>query len=193
MLEFLLQLDRELFLFLNGLHMSWLDPVMFFLSNKYGWIPLYAFLMYISVKKFGWRTIFMLLFIVLMITITDQATGFMKSFFQRYRPSRDENLEGLVHIVNNYRGGRYGFVSAHAANSFALAVFIVHIFGKKLPYLVPLMFTYAFVNTYTRIYLGVHYPGDVIAGALTGILVALIIIGIWEKAYPRIFPVHEKL
>jgi undecaprenyl-diphosphatase len=188
MLDFLLQLDRELFFFLNGLHVFWLDQLMFFLSDKYAWIPLYALLLYLSVKYYGWKAIIVVLFIAAMITLTDQSTGFMKAFFQRYRPSRDENLEGLVHIVNNYRGGRYGFVSSHAANSFALAVFVVHIFRGKLSYLVPLMFSYAIINTYTRIYLGVHYPGDVIAGAFTGILIALMMIEIWKRVHPRLFP-----
>jgi undecaprenyl-diphosphatase len=194
MIDFLLQLDLELFLFLNGLHASWLDPIVLFITGKFAFLPLYVFLLYISVRYFGWKAILLVLFIALLITLTDQFTNVMKAYFQRFRPSRDESLEGLIHLVNNYRGGgRYGFASAHAANSFGLAVFMIRIFRQKVPYIVPVMLTYAFLHTYSRVYLGVHYPGDVIVGALLGVTFALALYGVWQNVHPRIFTGSKKL
>jgi len=189
MLEFLLQLDNELFLFLNGLHASWLDPVMYWVSNKFFWIPFYALLLWFCYKQYGWKLILILVLIAVLITLSDQLTGFMKDYFQRWRPSRDENLDGLVHTVYGYRGGRYGFASSHAANSMALAVFMVHLLKGRIKYIVPAMFTFAFLNGYSRIYLGVHYPGDVVLGALVGLLVALLVIQLWKFLSMKFYPV----
>ncbi len=181
MIEFLKKIDLEVFLFLNGLNAPWLDPVMYYISAKFFWIPFYALLLYFCYKYYGWRSLLIIMLLVaLMITFTDQFTGFMKDYFQRYRPSRDENLEGLVHTVYGRRGGRYGFVSAHAANSFALAVFMIHLLRDKLKYIAPVMITWASLKAYSRIYLGVHYPGDIIVGTLIGILAALLIIELWK-------------
>jgi undecaprenyl-diphosphatase len=191
MLDFMLQLDRDLFLFLNSLHTPWLDPVMFLISDRFAWVPLYLWLLYISVKRYGWRAIYFIICIALLIALSDQVTGFMKSYFQRFRPSRDENLGDLVHIVNNYRGGKYGFVSSHAANAFALAIFVSQIFRKKVKYLVPVMLTYAVLNAYSRIYLGVHYPADVIVGGLIGIMLAMIMIPGWRYVSRQYIPSKE--
>jgi undecaprenyl-diphosphatase len=187
MLEFLLQSDRELFLFLNGLHASWLDPIMFFISNKFAWIPLYLFLTWLCIRNFGWRTLLLYFFFLLLVTISDQTANLFKDFFQRWRPSRDESLEGLVHIVNEYRGGRYGFVSGHSANSFAIAVFIIRLMGKKHRFLIPLMLTFASLNAYSRVYLGVHYPGDILVGGLLGATIGYFLYEIWMLADNRIY------
>ncbi len=188
MLELLMQLDRDIFLFFNGLHALWLDPVMFYISEKFFWIPLYMLLLWFCIKHYGWRVLMILVFIALLITITDQLTGFMKVAFQRLRPSRDENLADLVHIVNGSRGGRFGFVSAHAANSFALAVFMIHLLRDKISYIAPVLLIWATLKAYSRIYLGVHYPGDILGGAIVGIISALIIIELWKVAQKRIYP-----
>ncbi|TVQ11623.1 MAG: phosphatase PAP2 family protein [Bacteroidetes bacterium] len=188
MLEFLMQLDRDLFLFFNGLHAPWLDPVMYYISEKFFWIPLYVLLLWFCKKHYGWQTLMILIMVALLITITDQLTGLMKDFFQRFRPSRDENLADLVHIVYGKRGGRFGFVSAHAANSFALAVFMIHLLRGKIKYIAPVLLTWATMKTYSRMYLGVHYPGDLIGGAIVGILSALIIIELWKVVQKRIYP-----
>jgi undecaprenyl-diphosphatase len=194
MIDTLLQLDRELFFFLNGLNTSWLDPIVLFITGKFTFVPLYVFLLYISIRRFGWRAIVLFLFIAVLITLTDQTTNIMKAYFQRFRPSRDESLEGLIHLVNNYKGGgRFGFASAHAANSFALAVFIARIFRQNVPYIAPIMFTYAVLHTYSRVYLGVHYPGDVIVGALLGVAYGWALYEIWRSVQPRIFKKAEKL
>jgi undecaprenyl-diphosphatase len=188
MLDFLLQTDKALFLFLNGLNVSWLDQVMFWISDKYTWIPLYLILLGLCLRYYGWKqTLLILGFIILLITLSDQITGFMKGYFQRPRPSRDPELEGLVHLVNEYRGGRYGFASSHAANSFALAGFMIFLLSKKVKYLLPVLIVWATINSYSRIYLGVHYPGDIVAGGLVGLVAAWVVIKLHTLAARRIF------
>jgi undecaprenyl-diphosphatase len=174
MIEFLLQLDRDVFLALNGFHSAWLDPIMYVLTARAVWIPLYAFLLYLVVKDYWKQSWVVVIGIVLTILLADQVTtSIMKPYFERLRPSHDPSLENLVHIVNEYRGSRFGFASSHAANTFGLATLFFLLMGKKRRW-ISLLFAWAAVVTYSRIYLGVHYPGDLIVGALVGALAALL-------------------
>lgn len=194
MLEYLMQLDKELFLFLNGLNTDWLDPVMYYISYKFFWIPFYILLLWICYKHYSWKTtLFILLFVAILITMSDQISGLIKDLTQRFRPSRDESLRDLVHIVFGYRGGGYSFVSAHASNSFALALFMIHLLKNKIRFIVPVMITWAILKSYSRIYLGVHYPADVIGGIILGILCAMIIIQVWDFLYRKYFIDFEKV
>lgn len=177
MIDQLLELDKELFLFLNGLHAPWLDMPMDYLSEKYFWIPLHAFLLAHVVLTFKKQSIIILVALVITIALSDQSTTrFMKPLFERLRPSHEPSLEGLVHLVDNYKGGRYGFASSHAANTFGVALFLTLLFRKSKPWMAWL-FAWAALVSYTRIYLGVHYPGDILVGALIGMLWALISYG----------------
>lgn len=134
------------------------------------WLPLYLFLVYLIVKLKKWDTLYILLGIALTIALADQITsGLMKPFFARLRPSHDPSLEGLLHLVNNYKGGLYGFASGHAANTFGTATFIYLLFKDRY-FWIKYIFLWAALMTYTRIYLGVHYPGDILVGALIGLL-----------------------
>ena len=169
MLEKLKELDEQLFLFLNQFHSAWLDPVVFLITRTEFWIPLYAFLIYLifrNYKKEGWLV---LLGIVITIVMADQITsGLMKPFFHRLRPSNEPSLVGLIHIVQEYRGGMYGFASGHAANTTGVAFFLFLLFRNNYRW-IWLIFIWAFVMSYTRIYLGVHYPGDILVGMLVGL------------------------
>lgn len=170
MIDLLIEIDRELFLFFNGMHWAWLDPVMVLFSKTGASVPLYAFLLYQVYKTYKEKMWGILLSIGLLIIMTDQFTsGLMKPLFERLRPSHEPTLEGMVHLVNGYKGGSFGFASSHAANTFGIAMFLSCLFTKEKPWMQWLFVWAAFVS-YTRIYLGVHYPGDILVGALIGVL-----------------------
>lgn len=170
MLETLKQIDTSLFLFFNGIHSPFWDTVMWHISGKWEWIPLYAFLLYLIIKKYKMKAVWVVLAIVLVITLADQISVKLFKFqFERLRPCHNPEIQHLVHIVNNKCGGKFGFVSSHATNSFALAMFLSSLFRKRV--FGCLIFFWAAVVSYSRIYLGVHYPGDILGGALLGILI----------------------
>lgn len=169
MIEQLKVWDEQSLLFFNQFHAAWLDPVIYQVTKTEFWIPLYALLLYLifrNHKKEGWL---ILLGIAITILLADRITsGLMKPFFLRLRPTNEPSLEGLLHIVQGYRGGLYGFASSHAANTTGVAFFIFLLFKDKYKWIWTI-FIWAFVMSYTRIYLGVHYPGDILVGMLVGI------------------------
>lgn len=169
MIDSIAHWDEQLFLFLNQIHASWLDPVMLLITGKYIWIPFYIFLLFLLIKQFKKDSIWYILGLILVILLADQFTsGFMKPFFERLRPCHDPRWKDLI---LNYSGcgGLYGFASSHAANTFGLAAYFQKVGAKKIPSF-SWLFLWAALVSYTRIYLGVHYPGDVLVGALVGIL-----------------------
>jgi len=170
MLERLLEWDKDLFLFFNGKHVPWLDPVMLFITQTWAWIPLYAVLIYFIYRDFGKDSWIPLIGIALAILLADRITsGLMKPYFARLRPSQEPSLEALIHLVNGYKGGMYGFASSHAANTLATATFFTMLFRKNRPW-IAWLYLWAIVMTYTRLYLGVHYPGDIVVGGIIGLL-----------------------
>jgi undecaprenyl-diphosphatase len=183
----LLEFDRELFLFFNDLHSSWLDQPMYFLSNTIAWLPLHILLLYLIFKDHKKQSWVILIAIVILITLCDQIpSSLMKPYFERLRPSRDPALEGMVHVVNDYRGGLYGFASSHAANTFGMATFLFLLMRKRRPAIIFVFLWAAFVS-YTRIYLGVHYPGDILAGAIIGIICAMLIYPLTISVLNRLY------
>ncbi|MDQ3193068.1 MAG: phosphatase PAP2 family protein [Bacteroidota bacterium] len=175
MLELLKQFDKELFLFLNGIHSPLLDVIMYWFSDKFFWIPFYFFLLIIIGWKNGFKSLLILIPVVaLVITLSDQlSVHLFKEVFKRYRPCHNEQIKSYVHLVNGC-GGIYGFVSSHAANTFALAIFIGFVLKEKIKFILYIMLLWAFLVSYSRIYTGVHYPLDIIAGALLGITIGML-------------------
>ena len=163
------RLDQQLFLFLNGLHSPFFDQVMYAISGKVIWIPLYlAILIYLGIK-YKRKFLIILLFIILAATLADQISVLIKNYVHRLRPCHEPALEGLVHLVRGECGGLYSFVSSHATNSFDVALLSL-LFIRKRWFSITIVL-WALVVGYSRIYLGVHYPGDVICGSILGALI----------------------
>ena len=173
-MEEILELDREIFLELNSnFHTPWLDQLMMFFSTTTAWIPLYLFLLYLLIRNYGKQTWLILLAVALTILLADQITSsIMKPFFERLRPSHEPSLAERVYIVNQYRGGKFGFASSHAANTFGIATLMWLVLKVYRPWIM-LLFLWAVGVGYTRIYLGVHYPGDILVGFMVGFVCAI--------------------
>jgi undecaprenyl-diphosphatase len=180
------QIDQQLFLFLNSANSPFWDKVMHFLSLVLVWIPLYlAILVYLGIKNKK-KFLIILLFIIVAISLTDQIALLIKNTTDRLRPCHEPSLQGLVHIVEGKCGGMYSFVSSHAANSFNVALLSL-MFIKKRWYSVFIIM-WASAVSYSRIYLGVHYPGDVLCGALLGVLIGWGVYKIYEATDKRLHP-----
>lgn len=174
MFTFLQHIDTQLLLFFNGLHAPWLDQFMYSFSGRWVWVPMYVSLVFILLRREGWkRGGIYLVAIGLTILIADQlCASIIRPAVERLRPANPDNpLSHAVHIVNGYRGGRYGFPSCHGTNSAALAVFMSLIIRRRS--FICLISLWAVINCYTRMYLGVHYPGDLLVGGIIGALTAV--------------------
>jgi undecaprenyl-diphosphatase len=177
--------DKELLLTLNGSHSLFLDGFFWTATQLVTWLPLAALLLYILIKNNGlWKGLLTVVLVALVIAVADQlASSVCKPFFQRLRPAQDGEIMYLVDVVNGYRGGRYGFVSSHAANTVALLVFL-SLEVRNLQFTV-IMAGWTLLNVYSRIYLGVHYPGDILFGALLGALVGYGFYALFSQAKRR--------
>jgi undecaprenyl-diphosphatase len=164
------KLDQDIFLFLNSIHSPWWDKFISLVSAKLTWAPFYLFILVLLGLKYRRSILIIIPIIILTIPASDQlSVHAFKEVFQRLRPCHEPLLEGLVHTVNGRCGGLYGFVSSHAANSFAAAFLSLGLMKKR--WFTILMISWATLVSYSRIYLGVHYPGDVIGGAILGALI----------------------
>ena len=182
MLEHLIESDIQLFLWLNGFHSPFWDQIMWFVSGTIEWVPLYLVLTGYIIYRYRWQSIPIIVAVIIGITLADQiAVRVFKEVFERLRPSHNPEIQHLIHFVNNYRGGAYGFVSNHAANSFALAVMLSLVFKNKVFSVCILL--WAMLVSYSRIYLGVHYPGDILGGALLGAGIAWLVYFLFQKLH----------
>lgn len=164
--------DKQAMIFLNNLGSSTFDPFWILVSEKWFWIPLYVIFLYFLYKNFNKKSLFyILLFVALGITASDQIANIFKFGFERLRPCHDPSLEGLLREVKC--GGKFGFYSAHSSNSFFVATYLTMLLGKKIKQLPYFLFVWAAIVAYSIVYLGMHFPGDIIIGAIMGILLAL--------------------
>ena len=197
MLEQLIHIDTEILLAINGWHAPWADRLMWIISAKATWIPLYALLIGLLVWRYRkpaarsmkWLQkvpvcVVLIVVIAAAIGLADFiASGILKEWVARPRPTRVPELEGVLHLVNGYRSGRFGFVSSHAANTMACALLFSLIWRNKIA-TIGLMLWVA-MNCYSRMYLGVHYPTDILGGLIVGSLVA--VAAYWFCRWCRLF------
>ncbi|MBQ7554074.1 MAG: phosphatase PAP2 family protein [Bacteroidaceae bacterium] len=181
-MDYLINVDTDFLLYLNGFYNEFFDTFMFLFSGKWIWVPMYLALAYVLFKNMTPKqAVGCIVAIALVIVVTDQmSSSLIRHAVGRLRPANLDNpISDLVHVVNGYRGGRYGFPSSHAANSFGLVFFLFFLMRKSpLP---AIMTVWAIVNCYSRIYLGVHYPGDILCGSLVGLLGAAIVWLVYRK------------
>ena len=180
MIEEILKLDSKLFLYLNNLGTSKFDIFWISLSKIEANILMYLFLilLFFYIQKIRPKLIYifyLFLVIALMIAITDQGANIFKDSFQRLRPCYNESIIDSLRLVKENCGGKYGFFSAHASNSFSLAIFFGLLFINRIRYIIMITIFYASLISYSRIYLGVHYPIDIFFGGFFGIFVGFVI------------------
>ncbi|MEJ2163298.1 MAG: phosphatase PAP2 family protein [Robiginitalea sp.] len=188
MWESLIEKDQQFFIFLNNLGSPFWDPFWLAMSDKWVALPLYGLLLFLAIRDLGWkRTALFVVFIALLITCTDQLSNFFKYGMQRFRPCYEPSLDGMVRLVKSSCGGRYGYFSAHAANSFGLATYFAVFWRNTHRTWAVLLLFWALLVAYSRIYLGVHYPLDVLSGCLAGGLLGWIFSRLFLRADQRLF------
>lgn len=163
----IIQEDKSIFLFLNNLGSEPFDQFWIMISATWIWVPLYVIFLYLLIKNYTARNlVFILIFIALGVTVSDQLAGIFKTGISRLRPCHDPSLNHLMRVVKC--GGQFGFYSSHAANTFFIANFMTLLLRKKFRFLPYILFFWAIIVSYSRIYLGVHFPMDIVMGAAMG-------------------------
>ena len=168
LLKNILEIDKELFLYLNSFHSDFWDTIMLMVTRKETWVPFFAIIIFFVVRNSPKNALLVLLFLTILIVVTDQFSVILKESIQRLRPVHDPEIGPLVHNVLR-KGGLHGFVSSHAANSFAIFAFTSRFFKNR--WYSGLLLFWAVIFSYSRIYSGVHYPLDILGGAILGLIV----------------------
>ena len=179
MIDYLMDIDAEALLAVNGMYSSFQDALWWMVSAKWSSALLVLSLLWILVHKNRRHALLVLAMVALAVLLADQvSSGLIKHLVERLRPTHDPSLENAVHIVNGYRGGMYGFVSSHAANFFAIATLVSFIMRHRL--VVIALYGWGLAQCYSRMYLGVHYPGDILGGIIVGVLAGWLV---WRLMY----------
>ena len=174
--QWLVEGDSSILLAVNGMHSSYFDTFMWLCSRKFEWIPFYLSILYVLFRNFNWRVVlYSLVAMGVILLLTDAVSShFIRPVVARLRPSNLENpISEMIHIVDNHRGGRYGFPSSHASNSWGLVFFVGLLLRRRV--LTTFLVCWALLLCYSRLYLGVHYPGDLLAGMMLGAVVASVV------------------
>ncbi|MDR0543845.1 MAG: phosphatase PAP2 family protein [Odoribacteraceae bacterium] len=192
MWELLQHWDQTLFLAINGAHCPWADRFVALFANKMTWGPMYVALLFALCKNRDWKSaLAAVAAFLLLVVLSDQLTSHLiRPLVARPRPSRAEGLQDVVHLINGRRGGAFGFPSAHAANTAALAALVTLVYRHKL--LSLFLVAWTLLTCHARVYAGVHYPGDVLAGVCLGVLVALLVRALYRKLLDRFPPLAPR-
>ena len=185
----MIELDKSLFLFLNGLHSGYWDTVMLMITRKEFWLPFYLVILYFIFKSSGRKTLLVVILFVILLVATDQMCQLIKDFVGRLRPVYEPAIMDQVHNVLR-KGGLYGFPSSHAANTFATFIFTSLLFKNRLYSFILII--WAALISYSRIYSGVHYPSDVFAGILLGLISGYLFFRLYLAADKRFFQHHHR-
>lgn len=186
MLEKIQELDTNLFVYLNGLGSETYDKLWLIITNQLNWTPLFLLIFYLIYKKIGGKqTLYVLLFIAILIAFTDQTTNLVKNTVQRLRPCNNPEINTFIRVVQARKS--FSFFSGHAANTMAVATFLYLVLKRHFKYL-GFLFLWPLVFAYSRIYLGLHYPGDILTGYFVGAVFGTLIYLLYRKLKPRYFP-----
>jgi len=186
MLETLLEIDRDVFVYLNSLGSDNWDGFWLFITKQFNWAPIFAIVLYLVFKRLGWKhALLITMVIALLITLTDQTTNLIKNTFQRLRPGSDPELAEFIRAVQ--KRNSFSFISGHASNSMASAFFLFHVLRPYFKYM-GFIFIWPLIFAYSRIYLGLHYPGDIIVGYCWGIATASLMLLLYRYLRDRLFP-----
>ncbi len=190
--ETLLQLDQEFLLYLNSFTSPLFDNFFWLITSTSIWFPMYAILLYAIFKSQGVKGFITVLFLGLLVLLCDQiSSSVFKEGFERLRPSHEQSLEGIVDLINGKKGGKYSFVSGHATNAFGLAVFSLLLF--RFRWYTFFILSWAALHSYSRIYMGVHYPGDILGGLILGSLIGWFVYWLYQKVTSRFLPLHDEI
>ena len=191
--QWLVEGDSSILLAVNGMHSSYFDTFMWLCSRKFEWIPFYLSILYVLFRNFNWRVVlYSLVAMGVVLLLTDAVSShFIRPVVARLRPSNLENpISEMIHIVDNHRGGRYGFPSSHASNSWGLVFFVGLLLRRRV--LTTFLACWALLLCYSRLYLGVHYPGDLLAGMLLGAVVASLVYYVFWRTTKVVQPSDMK-